>query len=337
MSEFHGGYFVVRTDPEIVEAIYERAKAYVATARGAAPQRVCFAWRPGSPVVHVALRGGDADGKGYAYWHEEHCDLGGHFARALKCEVWAYAYENQVGSEMTAHFNHEGRLERRVKASWDEFAGQLGLDPIAASAADSERLFSELPLGQLAKHLGVGRDLLDKALAYDTPSAEQSLDSPCNRHLLEHYFDEADGPPREVLLFFQEGVLEDLREVAYRSGLKPGEVVWLAWELSKPDIYQLPSLTSEGHLAPKPPRPPKWVSVSVRASALPDCPEGGERVSIHVELSTRVAEEVKELADFLDRSTSWLAGQAYRMSRAKLWGVAEARATASDRGTPRVP
>src|SRR5262249_15551492 len=147
-----------------------------------------------------------------------------------------------------------GRASERQERSWDDLADELALDD---SDGARERLMESLPLGQLAKSLGVPRSLLDSALAYDTPDCEVSLSGGDDARVLERYLA---GPLRgmperpridagaTVTLYFPTPMAAEAQGIADRLGLPLGTLVWAAWEHAKPAVHAAtPGLDQEGN------------------------------------------------------------------------------------------
>src|SRR6476469_2910231 len=110
MSDFHGGYFVQTVDAAVLEPIRRVMRDYLfRETKEAHLYEIAIATRRGAPVLHLAVRGQDADGKGYCIFHQKHARLGADIARAARANVFAYHYENQSGSEGVTTFDANGK------------------------------------------------------------------------------------------------------------------------------------------------------------------------------------------------------------------------------------
>ncbi len=344
MSEFHGGFFVRSLDAVVAEPI-RQVVAQALRARGIDLERnaVTFAVLRRCPVMHVAVRGAAADGKDYAFFHLEHAAMGGDIARAIGCDVWAYHYENQSGSESVHEFGPDGLARGSSSVSWDD----LDPDDDGAGGDDDrhDRMLAAAPLGILAATLGVPRSWLDMDLAYDTPVVRVPFTSgPCTdavRAYLEAPLRTARlAPPAATVcaeldaaqsLYFPAWMAEELEAIANKLGAQVGMIVWAAWEAVKPDLYRavpivetLPDAEASPprFLVPPPVEPPAAVAVPrlvpVFMKALPPPPDAADKVKLTLALPSRVLEELRELATAGDRSSSWCVQKAFMLVRGRL-------------------
>jgi hypothetical protein len=331
MSEFHGGFLIPLPVGDIESALIAAVRAYLIERR-IEPRglQLAFATRKGCPVVHVAVRGGLADGKGYATFHHQHRALGAAIARAASRKVWAYSYENQSGSEGIARFAADGSRESDEYASWDDIADQL---EIGDSDQEHARLMAALPLGRLARELGVPRSLLDMDLAYDTSTASVPLDGQRAPGTLASYLagrlDSMSQPPLSedqatAGIYFPKPMLDDIAALADRLRVPIGTLVWAAWEHGKPALYaemrglgesfeQLPAR------AAPPAEPPPELLVPEQAPEVPAIASSDStKVLARIALPERVVGEITEQARFGDRSMSWTVQKAYLLARTRL-------------------
>lgn len=305
-------------------ALAERLRALGVDPQGHA---VTFATRAGSPVVHVAVRGPVADGKDYAYFHREHGDLGADVARAAGAVVWAYAYENRVGTEGVSRFEPDGTCTGSQFAEWDEVASELAIDFDEPGARG--RLLAALPLGVLAKGLGVPRELLDMALAYETAGIALPLVGDADDDELARYLR---GPlaPMPVMppmaeegatqpLYFPSAMADEAIALAQRLGIPVGRVFVAAWEIAKPKIFpSAPGIGPDGQDAPPLPTPPSrptGLRVDGEAPAVEALPASNEKVKLWLALPEAMLDEVRQWAVHLDRSQSWCVQCAYNTAR----------------------
>lgn len=346
MSDFHGGFFVRSLDAAVAEPI-RQAVADALRTRGIDLERnaLTFAARRGCPVMHVAIRGAVADGKDYAFFHLKHAAIGGDIARVIGCDVWAYHYENQSGSESVHSFGPDGRARESSSVSWDDLAPDDDDDGDEDDRHD--RMLAAAPLGILAATLGVPRAWLDMDLAYDTPVVRVPLASgPCT-DAVRAYLDAPLRTARQApthssmtaeldvaqSLYFPSWMAEELEAIANKLGAQPGTIVWAAWEAAKPDLYRAVPIveTFSGadaivspprFLVPPPVVPPAGVAVPrlvpVFMKALPPPPDEDDKVKLTLALPSRVLDELRELATAGDRSLSWCAQKAFVLVRGRL-------------------
>lgn len=352
MSEFHGGFLVRSVDAAVAEPI-RLALAAGLRARRIDPERnyLTFAAIGGCPVMHVAVRGQVADGKDYAFFHQQHSELGAAVARAAGADVWAYHYENQSGSESVRAFAADGTERGTVYCSWDDLDEQLGGGEDDEGGEDDadrhERLLAAAPLGVLAAELGVPRGWLDMDLAYDTPTVRVELTTgPCTDAVAGYLAGPLRAgdiaPPREARtaelgavqgLYFPAWMAEELEAIAHRLGVTGGTVAWAAWEAGKPELYRTTPIVDDESIAagsnarsrflvPPPPEPPARVVVPrlvpVFAKALPEPPKADDKVLLRLALPARVLEEVRDFATSTDRSLSWSVQRAFVLTRGRL-------------------
>jgi len=312
MSEFSGGFLLHRVDAGIQKPVIDATRSYLLDKNQPLEGwRLCFATQRGCPVMHVAVRGPDRDNKDDYLWHSEHPALGGILARAIGQTVWAYTYENQVGSESVWWFDRDGR------------GGH-----VSSSTPD----FPKRPLDRLAEQLNLHRELLEMQLAYFTPDCALPLDDFMDPEALARYLAGSlkvmREPPNprgdaalEVLLL--SSVVEEVLQLSAQLELPPGILLWAAWEASK---VQLHKSTSEVDRfgkrigSPRTPKssPPGELSLPPRAPEPPPLPPSSEKVKLPVLLSKRVIKEAQALADTADRSLNWSLQQAWIHARARM-------------------
>jgi uncharacterized small protein (TIGR04563 family) len=335
MSEFHGG-FLVRSDAVTKAELIRRALAAALTRRQItlAGNSVTFATRRDSPVFHVAVRGTVADGKDYAFFHEQNAELGAEVARAAGTDVWAYHYENQVGSESVRAFGADGTLITEVHGEWDRLAEAHG--PHFAVHA---------PLGVLAKALGAERALLDSVLAYDTPSVKLRLDAAdCSAEVAAYFAGPLLGsvpelgdtatPMRDGLvqtLYFPSTMAHEITALADKLGTSVDVIAWAAWEAAKHEMHRTISVVGRGEavrgarptftLAPPSSAPPQLDIprlVPVHAKALGPLAGSDDKVGQRMALPEAMLREVTDFATSRDRSLSWTVQKAYLLTRDRL-------------------
>ncbi|MDI1431986.1 hypothetical protein [Polyangium sorediatum] len=342
MSEFHGGFFVRSVDAGVAEPI-RKALASALTARRVDLERnhLTFAARRGCPVMHVAVRGAVADGKDYAFFHEQNADLGADVARAAGVEVWAYHYENQVGTESVRAFGPDGTKLREVSCRWDDLAKELGGDLDRAERA--KRLFEAAPLGALARTLGIPRSVLDMALGYDTPTVEVALVGPSCTDAIAAYLAQ---PLRSLYgglspatltgeldvaqtFYFPAWMVAEIEGLAGRLDVPVGTIAWAAWEAAKLELHHTTPICEGGDASgparflPAPPaQPPQAIEVpqlvSVSAKALETPPTSDKKVKRTLAVPSRVLDEVRVFSTATDRSLSWSLETAYLAARERL-------------------
>ncbi len=358
VSDFHGGFFVRSLDAVVAEPI-RRVLADALRTRGHDLERnaLTFAALRSCPVMHVAVRGAVADGKDYAFFHSRHAALGGELARAIGCEVWAYHYENQSGSESVHAFAADGSPAGATSCSWDELADELrGGSADADDANDDDdadaddvhdRMLAAAPLGVLARSLGIPRSWLDMELGYDTPTVRVSLTAASCTEQVRAYLDAplragALAPIRETptatldalqSLYVSTWIAEELAVIARALGVTVGTVVWAAWEAGKPELYRttpiagalgidVPTTGIPRFLVAPPSVPPPGVVVPrlvpVFAKPLAPAPPSSARLMLTLALPTRLAEELQTLATAADRSLSWCVQQTIVLVRSRL-------------------
>lgn len=342
MSDFHGGFFVRAVEAQIAEPIRD-ALATALRARGIDVTRnyLTFTARSGCPVMHVAVHGEAADGKDQAFFHHTHAELGADVARAAGVEVWAYHYENQVGSESVHAFGPDGATRSTAYGSWDDIFDSL--DDIADDDERHERMLAEAPLGVLARALGIDRRLLDMDLAYDTPSVRIELTGgPCVDPVAAYLAaplratDHAAAPEArtpdldgEQGLFFPSWMAEELQAIARRLDTTIGTVAWAAWECAKDELHRtLECYSADGATgaarfssAPAVVAPAAVVVprlVPVFAKALPAPPASDGKLLLRLALPARVVGELQELASSRDRSLSWVIQTAFLRVRGRM-------------------
>ena len=131
MSEFHGGFFLLRVDAAIQQPVIDATRQYLVLQRlPVEPYRLTFATERGCPVMHVSVRGDNADDPGAYVWHTQHAELGGSLARAIGQPVWAYCYENRSGYEAGVALLqgwHWGTRQRRRSRPAARAPGARGL------------------------------------------------------------------------------------------------------------------------------------------------------------------------------------------------------------------
>jgi len=317
MSHWHGGFWIPRAGSEIVEPVHNTVVAYFKKRRlEAGEMKVTFTTRAGVPVVHVAVRGGDADGKGYNLWNHEHAVLGGDLAKALRSPVWAYAYEDQTGNESVRHFDSGGKELSNTEQGWDDFGKTSGLD------SEVPEFWAALPLGKLAQEFELSRADLTVLLPYDTPGVSLTLDGDPNFVEAVNYF--ADGlmpmpdaaRPGEAIreLFLPTTTAAEIARLTQRLGVRLGDVVFAAWSLAAPELYA----KQESLVAPKV-RLPTFLRLSDEGTVPALAATGGEKVALVVALPKSCAAQIRELANALDRMDSYVAQLAYRRAREALF------------------
>jgi hypothetical protein len=330
MSDFHGGFFIEKVDGSLLEPVRRAMRDYLfRETKHGHRYAIAFTARRGAPVMRVAVRNEDADGRGEALFHERHGRLGADIARACGATVHAYFYENQAGSEGVTTFGPDGAELANARASWDDFAEREGFgDDDEGMGA----LLAALPLGRLAHKLNVERGLLEQTLPYATPELRVGLVGDVPRVALTEYLRSAprerggDPPPwPKQRVFVARPSLAEMDALCGRLDVSLGTLLCEALELAKFDLHGLPPSTSptESPLAP-PTIPPR-----ILASVL-DVPEEGldlddlatgDHVGITVALPPTMGPHLRALAERLDRSISWVIGHAWRLSRARLHGA----------------
>ncbi len=304
MSQFHGGYIIMRADPDVVEPVRRAAKRYLRRAGcDLEDHRLTFAARAGYSILHVAVRGGEADGKGYCFFHREHAALGGHLAKALQEPVYAYSYEDQVGTESVARFDERGKQRSSCEIEWDDVGHVEGVDFLLAPLADE---------------LGVPSRAIEIDLAYDTPVLQVALNKVPAAKRVARYFanlapagdigcESAESTP----LFFPTNMAVEIRQQANRLEVPMGTLVWAAWELAKQDIVEDAAFPMAA--------PPVELSIPEDAPQPPDLDYSkGSKVAVPLSIPAQIGEELRTGADATDRSLSWCAQAAWLYSRGQL-------------------
>ena len=337
MSVFHGGFWVERVDAHAIEPIRRAVRDYLfANVKEAHEHSLAFTTRRGAPVLHVAVRGRDADGKGYGLFHAKHAALGGLVARAAQARVHAYHYEDQAGSEGVTTFDAIGAAVADEQASWDDVAEALGLDP--EDDSDLATLFAALPLGKLAEALGTTRGMLVEDIPYDTPSFRVSIVGDVSATAFDAYLASAPSVPAPRLrawtartVYFPASWAKDLEGLAARLGVATDEVLHAAWESEKEDLWRSAAdlapggeTVDEAPARPEPSPPPRLVlpeGVGLTDVDAPDLPAADEKASIDVAMPPACWSEVGDLAAHVDRSQSFLLQRAYRLARPRLFAA----------------
>jgi hypothetical protein len=310
MSEFHGGYWIERTDDSMLEPARIAARDYIAKRVGTAgdsPTHLRVATLGELRFVHVSFAGGEADGKGRAFFHREHGALGADLARATGARVHAYHYENQVGVEGVETYDPDGRQVHCEDAEWDEFARAQGID-------EYDELMAVLPLGQLAGALGVGRTLLDQTIPYDGEYVETSLEAPFAPDALTALLRRVPLAPvaapanwRPQLLFFPASWIAEIHALAARLRVTEGAVLATAFEVAGPELWPGEST-------------PKALRLLMVPAAAPSAPalDSGDKQSIRVQFPDRVLQDAQVRAVTADSSLSRIFHRAYDHARARL-------------------
>jgi hypothetical protein len=330
MSEFHGGFFLHRVDAGLQQPVIEATRSYFFQKKLPIEQHhLTFATQRGCPVMHVAVRGGDAEDRGYFVWHSENAALGGLIARAIEQPVWAYCYENQTGYEMVWRFSKDGTGGRASSADHGRLHEQLGLGD---TDSDWEYLKSRLPLGRLAAQLNVHRELLDKGLAYFTAACTVPLDGRADPEALAHYLAGPLAVMREppnpsgskvVEVYLLAPVAEEAARLADQLELPVGTLLWAAWETAKARLHKDTKEVDRfgnptGSMRTPKARPPEEISVPAKAEEPSPLPASTERVKLTVMLPKHVLNEAQALADCADRSSNWALQQAWLRARGRL-------------------
>jgi len=309
MLGFHAGFFVERTDPAIHEISYQVVQEFLAElGEGREYRAMHWLIRAGLPASLLVIGTNDnSTSRDINQWVGEHHGLSGRLARALRCHVFAYTYNEQVGYETGYSYDGNGYLIEQLSASWDDASPRV--------------------LERLAERYGVTYGFLAHEMMRDTPACIQPMSHPCDPVLL----DDLNAPPtpktrpelgESMKLMMTESMASEVSAVASALGCHEGAVIESAWELAKHELYAttrnaMLEYDSEAEGPEYLPAPPsRTTPVPLASDAEPSGKLApGIKVEVSVQLSDVVAAEIQELALHGESSISTIVQEAYRVAR----------------------
>lgn len=312
MSNFHAGFYVERTDPAIHEISYGVVKDFLDEIEDPREHRT-MQWlvRDGlSASLLIIGTSSDRTSPAINQWVGEYYGLAGRLARALRCHVFAYTYNDQVGYETGYSYDGNGYLIEQLSVSWDDGSTRV--------------------LERLAERYGVSYDFLAHELIVDTPACIQAMNQPCDPVLL----DDLNAPPtpktrpeigESMQLMMPEAMAAEVSTVAAAMGCHEGAIIESAWELAKHELYAttrnaMLEYDSEAEGPEYLPAPPSRTT-PVPLAADPE-PSGelapGNKIEVSVQLGDVVAAEIQELALHGESSISTVVQDAYRVARDRI-------------------
>lgn len=314
MSDHHGGFYILRDDPALVDLVLELALDYLDDTAQDAPLNLAWFGRNGvgALLVMFTTEGGGPDTLSRD-WVANNLGFGGRIARACRAPTWGYVYDNVIGIDAVAGFNADGVLSHERTVEW---------------GTDDPRAIDDI-----ADELMVSRLLIEYDLPFATPAYVQPLSEAFDADAFNAWLEARPPmvPPRDtdnVVLHMQTDAARELEHVAARFALRPGFVVDAVWEACKPEIFAAIELVNdpgEGidpHLDAPPSRRTPFV-LADKALPPPPLDPGSPKRALRLGLSADTIREMQELALAGDRSQSYVLQQTYTIGRARLLATLE--------------